>query len=59
MPTLVLWAMDDVALLPELVEGLDAWVPDLTLVRIPGASHWVIHAQPALVTAHLQAFLAR
>lgn len=58
-PTLVLWAMDDVALLPELVEGLDAWVPDLTLVRIPGASHWVIHEQPALVTAHLQAFLAR
>ena len=56
-PTLVLWAMDDVALLPELVDGLQAWVPDLTLERIAGASHWVLHEQPARVIAGLTRFL--
>ncbi len=57
-PTLVLWAMDDVALLPELVDGLQAWVPDLTLERIPGASHWVLHEQPEQVRDRLARFFA-
>ena len=57
-PTLVMWAMDDVALLPELVDGLDVWVPDLTLEKIDGASHWVLHEQPERIAAGLQAFLA-
>jgi len=56
-PTLVLWAMDDVALLPELVDGLQTWVPDLTLERIAGASHWVLHEQPARVINGLTRFL--
>lgn len=59
VPTLVLWALDDVALLPELVEGLDDYVPDLTLEKIPGASHWIVHEQPALVIDRLTRFLAR
>lgn len=57
IPTLVLWAMDDVALPPELIDGLDAYVRQLTLEKIPGASHWVIHEQPALVANRLEAFL--
>lgn len=57
-PTLVMWAMDDVALLPELVEGLEQWVPNLTLQKIPGASHWVLHEQPERIRIGLQAFLA-
>lgn len=57
-PAMVLWAMDDVALLPELVDGLEAWVPDLRLERIPGATHWILHEQPGLVTDRLARFLA-
>ncbi|MBA4329795.1 MAG: alpha/beta hydrolase [Polaromonas sp.] len=57
LPTLVLWAMDDIALPPALVEGLDAWVPEMQLHKIPGASHWIVHEQPALVTRLLQDFL--
>ena len=57
MPTLVLWAMDDTALPPELVDGLDAWVPQLTLRRIERATHWVVHEQPALVARLLGEFL--
>jgi epoxide hydrolase 4 len=57
LPTLVLWAMDDAALLPGLVDGLDAFVPKLTLEKVPGASHWVVHEQPALVADRLGRFL--
>jgi epoxide hydrolase 4 len=53
----VLWAMDDAALLPGLVDGLDAFVPKLTLEKVPGASHWVVHEQPALVADRLGRFL--
>jgi pimeloyl-ACP methyl ester carboxylesterase len=58
VPTLVLWAMEDAALPPELVDGLEDYIPDLRLERVPGATHWIIHEQPALVAARLQAFLA-
>lgn len=57
LPTLVVWGMDDAALPPPLIEGLDAYVPDLTLHKVPGATHWIIHEQPALVTQYLQDFL--
>lgn len=59
LPTLVLWAMDDAALPPELVDGLDDYVPRLTLEKIEGASHWIIHEQPALVIDRLASFFSR
>jgi pimeloyl-ACP methyl ester carboxylesterase len=57
VPTLVLWAMEDTALLPELVEGLEEYVPQLTLERVPGASHWIVHERPQFVGERLAAFL--
>ena len=59
LPTMVVWGMDDAALPPVLIEGLDEYVPDLTLHKIPDATHWIIHEQPALVTRLLQDFLAK
>lgn len=59
LPTLVIWGMQDTALLPALVDGLDAWIPDLTLHKVEDASHWIVHEQPGLVAALLAAFLAR
>ncbi len=41
VPTLVLWGEGDRYLGPELLDGLETLVPDLRLVRIPGASHWL------------------
>lgn len=58
LPTLVLWAMEDIALPPELIVGLDDYVRDLTLERVPGASHWIVHERPAFVAERLAAFLA-
>jgi epoxide hydrolase 4 len=57
VPTLVLWAMEDTALLPSLVDGLEEYVPNLTLERVPGATHWIIHERPQFVAERLSAFL--
>ena len=57
VPTLVLWAQDDVALLPCLTEGLDTHIADLKLVPIQGATHWVVHEQPERVIAEIADFL--
>jgi pimeloyl-ACP methyl ester carboxylesterase len=57
LPTLVLWGMKDIALLPSLVEGLDEYVPNLTLEKVDDASHWIVHEQPELVTQRLAQFL--
>ena len=58
LPTLVLWAMDDIALPPALINGLETWVPHMQLQKVPGASHWIVHEQPALVARALQDFLS-
>jgi epoxide hydrolase 4 len=58
LPTLVLWAMEDAALLPKLVDGLEAFIPQLTLEKIAGASHWIVHEQPALVAERLGRFFS-
>ena len=57
VPTLVLWGMQDIALPPGLIDGLEDYIPDLTLERIADASHWLVHEQPDLVAKHLSAFL--
>ena len=49
MPTTVLWGEGDTALLPGLLQGLEPWVPRLELIRVPEATHWIVHEQPDLV----------
>ncbi len=57
LPTLVMWATGDIALPERLLVGLAAYVPDLRIVRIDGATHWVIHEQPQRVVAEIEGFL--
>jgi pimeloyl-ACP methyl ester carboxylesterase len=59
IPTLVIWALDDVALPPANLDGLDDLVTDLTLVKVPGCGHFVPWEAPAAVNAALDDFLAR
>lgn len=49
VPTTVLWGERDIALRPGLLDGLERWVPQLEVLRVPGASHWIVHEQPDLV----------
>lgn len=46
VPTLVIWGESDHALMASLLDGLEQWVDDLVVERIPEGSHWVIHEQP-------------
>ena len=59
VPTLVIWGEKDQALVKENLEGLEEYVPDLTVRRIADGTHWVIHEQPALVATHIREFIAR
>jgi epoxide hydrolase 4 len=58
-PTLVIWAEDDIALPLPLIDGLDAFVPDMHLVRVPGATHWIVHERPQFIAAEIDKHLAR
>ena len=57
VPTRVLWGLDDVALQPALLDGLDAWVPQLQVQPVQAASHWLVHERPAAVMQALDDFL--
>lgn len=59
VPTLVIWGEKDTALLTGNLEGLDQFVPDLTIKRIPDASHWVVHEKPAEVDGFIRDFIAK
>jgi pimeloyl-ACP methyl ester carboxylesterase len=58
VPTLVLWGERDAALLPELADGLERWVPGVRVVRFPRASHWVMRDEPVKVNNLLVEFLS-
>ena len=57
--TLVIWALDDLALPPENLDGLDALIDDLTVVRVPGSGHFVQWEAPEAFNAALDEFLFR
>ena len=59
VPTLVVWGERDTALLTGCIEGLGECVPDLKLVRVPDASHWIVHEKPDLVCSEMEGFLRR
>jgi pimeloyl-ACP methyl ester carboxylesterase len=58
-PTLLLWGERDRYLSLRLTEGLEPWVPDLRVERIPDASHWVQNDAPERVNVALVAFLGK
>jgi pimeloyl-ACP methyl ester carboxylesterase len=57
VPALVLWGEKDPHLAVRLTEGLDAWVQDLRIERIPGAGHWVQLDAPDRVNDRILRFL--
>ncbi|MHA2130958.1 MAG: alpha/beta fold hydrolase, partial [Promethearchaeota archaeon] len=57
MPTLVIWGEKDNALTTHNLVGLDEFVPDLTIKRIPDGSHWVINEEPSKVNRLIREFI--
>ncbi len=59
VPTLVVWAMRDTALLPVQLGGLSGLIEELTIVEVPDAGHFIPWEKPAPVTSAIQAFMQR
>lgn len=57
-PTLVIWGMKDFALLSSQLEGLDAVVPRLTIVRVADAGHFIPWEKPEAVNTAMREWLA-
>jgi pimeloyl-ACP methyl ester carboxylesterase len=56
IPTLVIWGEKDRYLGTGLTAGLDRWVPDVRIERLPAASHWVQADAPERVSELLIRF---
>ncbi len=59
VPTLVIWGEKDTALLTANLDGLDQFVPNLTIKRIREGTHWVIHEKPDEVNGYIREFIGK
>jgi len=59
VPTLVVWAMRDTALLPVQLGGLYDLIEDLKIVQVPDAGHFVPWEKPAPVLRAIDEFMQR
>ena len=57
VPTLVIWGEEDQALLTGNLDGMQDYVEDLTIKRIPDATHWVVHEQSEVVNVLIRKFI--
>ena len=57
VPTLLIWGEQDIALDIELTTGLEQWVDDIEIKRIPDSGHWVQQEQPDKVNEYMLEFL--
>lgn len=57
VPHLVVWGEADEALTLACLEGLDRYASDLTIKRIEGAGHWILHEKPAAVAKAIRSFI--
>lgn len=58
VPTMVIWGERDAALVPANLDGLDEFVPDLTVRRVADANHWIVHQVPEAVNGYIREFLS-
>jgi pimeloyl-ACP methyl ester carboxylesterase len=57
-PTLIVWGMNDPALLPCQLDGIEDHVTDVTIIRIPDAGHFSPWEAPDAVTGAMWDWLA-
>ena len=58
VPTLVIWGLQDHALVAQNLDGLSELVSDLTIVTMADAGHFVHEDRPQQVTHHLVTWLS-
>lgn len=58
VPTMVIWGENDTALLTGNLDGLDQYVPNLFVKRVPDATHWIVHEKSDLVNSLIRDFIS-
>jgi pimeloyl-ACP methyl ester carboxylesterase len=58
IPVRVIWGMEDAALLPMQLDGLEALIDEVEVVRLPGVGHFAPWEAPREVADALSPFLA-
>ena len=58
IPTLIVWGLKDVALLPCQLDGLADHIDDVTIVRVPEAGHFVTWEAPEAVSRAMSDWLS-
>lgn len=53
-PTTVVWGERDAYLRPGMLNGLEQYVPGVQIIRVPDASHWIVHERPGMITQLLE-----
>jgi pimeloyl-ACP methyl ester carboxylesterase len=59
VPTLVIWGLSDPTMLSGLLNGLEEYVQDLTVVRINDAGHYPMRSHPDSVNLAIRNFMRR
>lgn len=59
VPTLVIWGMLDTSQLPGLLDGLEDYVSDLSIMRIEDAGHYPMQSHRDDVIAAMRAFISK
>lgn len=57
LPTLVIWALKDSAILSGHLSGLEKWVPNLSVKLYPDDTHWVMLEKGRSVARDIRAFI--
>ncbi len=57
VPTLVIWGEQDRALNIDCLSGLDGYVDDLSIERIPNCGHFLVQEQPERINIIIEEFL--
>jgi pimeloyl-ACP methyl ester carboxylesterase len=57
IPTLVLWGEQDLAFVPELLDGLHEYVNELTIARFKTGNHWIHHQFAQQVNLAIEQFI--
>jgi pimeloyl-ACP methyl ester carboxylesterase len=57
VPTLVIWGERDTALTVHNLNGLERYVPDLSIRRIADGSHWVVGEEPLMINSLIRDFI--
>jgi len=58
IPTLVIWGLHDQALASQNLDGLDTYVPDITVIPFARAGHFVHEDEPQRVTREMLSWLS-